>query len=372
MKKIIILLLVLTTGCSIKDYISYRLPPLMPKSSIKLTEDVSQNKKIYDSLYYSSDQHDILDLIEFADYFSDSIFLFKTLKNSNKVDYLIFDLGYYTTPGERAFNKIIESDKYLKTPLEKIRFSLNILSSEKLYHLHDLAGVYLAEIVDKQISFDDFYNSYLKEKPFYESGYVLTRMNQKCQDDFSDNFTLNEEQENQILGYMQNDIIPITIKKYLLEYIYSINYKLQRGESLNAKIRSLNLDANIQEFNSALFRDYVLYKPVYEKLDSIHTWMEMDKNISSIKTFLNNKSLILFYQLLYFNPSTVLESKKLCRQKLKSIKSMVYSANRESYYYSYRLTFKNELDVKDNYDIRFIKNIYSRKKFNALLKRIIK
>lgn len=359
------------TSCNLQEYINYRTPPPIPRISISPNDDIARNRLTYDTLKRSSNLEDILDAIEFADYFNDSIYLFQTLENANKVEYLIFDLEYYTTPGERAFSKIMDGEKYVKSDQDRISLCLKLLKDLKFYHLHDLAGFHIAKLVDSRLGFKDFFDTYLSTLSDYEIGYILVRMNQNCEDDFTEGFTLNKEQEDQAIEYIKNERCSNSIKTYLLDYLYSVNSASDRGDLLFNKVKNLKLDLPILKYNDLLYQDYIKTKPLFERLDSIHTWMEMDKNISNIEVLLNYDSPLMFFQILSFNPSTVLESKTLCRRKIKTIKKLVFDAEPESFFSTYKLILRNELDLKDSYDIRFIKETYPRRKFERLRNKLI-
>jgi hypothetical protein len=66
---------------------------------------------------------------------------------------------------------------------------------------------------------------------------------------------------------------------------------------------------------------------------------------------------------LSFNPSTVLESKKLCELKQNALMKIINNADSKSFYSSYRLAYLIELLVDRNYTVRFLDNLmtYERK-----------
>jgi hypothetical protein len=196
-------------------------------------------------------------------------------------------------------------------------------------------------------------------------------VNQNCEDDFTEGFTLSEEQENQAMEYIKNERCSDSVKTYLLDYLYSVNYSVKRGELLHDKVKYLTLDRPVLHKNEMLYQHYIATKPLFEKLDSIQTWMEMDKNFANIKILLNNDSPIIFLQILKFNPSTVLKSKALCRRKIKTIRKIVFETDPGSFFSIYKMILRNELDLKDNNDVRFISDTYTAKQFERLKNKLI-
>ena len=251
-----------------------------------------------------------------------------------------------------------------------VELCISILQNENLYHLHDRAGIELAGLTES-IELDKWLSS-INENRFE---YILLRTNHLPDKvlylgrDFSELNLGNQQAFFKIIG---NDRLGQKTKKYFIEALYSLTIAQKTGEAIYKTLSELNLEDNLKECNDSLYQAFQQYKPQFERLDAIHTWKEMDKNTNAIKEMFENTHPIMFLQLLSFNPSTVLESKKLSQLKQDALIEIMNNADHESFYDTYRLAYLNELLVDRNYSVRFLDKVMSNKEKQDFIKELEK
>jgi hypothetical protein len=175
---LLIVLLLISCIKNKKNEVNLDLVPPIPRQANILSKDTSLNRKTYTEIKNSQDPEVLLEALNFADFFNDSVFLWSKLICKDKVRYMIFDLVNYTTLGDRALYFIMKSNKYLKTEDEKIIFCISLLRDKNSYHLHEIAGYELNSIIKGKYSLNEFYIKWLSDLPASESGYILVRTNQ--------------------------------------------------------------------------------------------------------------------------------------------------------------------------------------------------
>lgn len=238
---------------------------------------------------------------------------------------------------------------------------LDILTRNEFYHLHNDAGKNLAdlkslkEIIAKQDSLPNNSIAYIFSRMVYSTSRVTdSRPREPSMD-----------QINQFVKLLSDKNIKNSDKIYFLSALYSCSFKTETGVLIDSLVRNLELDSNMVEHNAKLYERYKNIKPKFEHLDKIRTWKEMDKNINEIDEFLQSTDPLLFYQILGFNPSTVLDSKEFCQLKketLLSILSQNHSGD-QLFYASYVNAFRPELLNYDFYTVRFLQKIMTEKEF---------
>lgn len=263
----------------------------------------------------------------------------------------------YITKGEFELNKIFNDSTTSLKNENLIILCRSILQSEDLYHLHDSAGEQLFALLDKS----DYDKSLFNQQDKFE--YILLRMNHPLSRVLyaGGRFVeIGQKNKENLFTFIGTESFSPKTKKYFIEALYSLTVSQKNGEYINKRISHLNLDVNLMEYNDSLYKAFQKYKPLFENLEAIHTWKEMDKNDKLVQEMFESYHPIMFLQILSFNPSTVLESKKLSQLKQNALISIIKNADKNSFYSSYRLAYLIELLVDRNYSVRFLDAIMSK------------
>lgn len=280
---------------------------------------------------------------------------------ANDQDRLILygHIATHTTEGAYYMERLWElSDKNSE---QWANIYLDILARNEFYHLHNDAGKNLAslisfeEIIAKQDSLPENSIPYILSRMVYSTSQVIG----------SRPLELSLGQINRFVTLLSDENISSSDKVYFLNALYSCCFKTETGVLIDSLVRTSELDSNIVEHNAKLYGRYKNIKPKFDRLNEILTWKEMDKNLNEIEEFLQLTDPLLFYQILGFNPSTVLESKEFCQLKketLLSILSQSYAGN-QLFYASYINAFRPELLGYDFYTVRFLQKIMTKKEF---------
>jgi hypothetical protein len=289
----------------------------------------------------------------------------KELQNKESVQLIQGCLVYYTNKGEQELERILKLPTSL-TKNEIRTLLLSILSNEKLYHLHSLASSQfqkhkLYEFCKKEIlksnksNYIRFQSIHSVEKVFSSGGR------------FRD---LSKTEQDKLLEEISNNTGDVQFQKYLLEALYSLTSKKENGRRIYKAINKIRKSGPIKLYNDSLYKTFVELKPNYVKINAIHTWMEMDKNEDKLEKLFIKSHPMMFLQILSENPSTVLDSEKLSNLKLDALKHIIDSSKPNSFYNIYRLTLLNELLIDQNYSVRFLETILTKKQKNKLIKKL--
>ena len=235
----------------------------------------------------------------------------------------------------------------------------SIIKNVNLYHLHDLAGYTLSEMLINEDSY-----SFLKENTdFYSFNYCLIRLNHSV-DSFllqgGNLIELDSIKQIQLINYLNDQRLSRSTKIYIMDCLYSLIFKEQSGKYVHNKIAVSKIDRELLVHNDSLFDIFTKVKPGFEMLDNIKTWMEMDKKYIEIKEMLRDSQPIMFYQILSFNPSTVLESKELCKLKEKALSGIIRNSMKGSFYKDLKYAYLKELLIENNYAVRFLNGVMNR------------
>lgn len=264
-----------------------------------------------------------------------------------------------TTEGAH-YLKEIENESLLSSK-EWIEVYLSILTRNEFYHLHNIAGIKLAKVssvqsvILKQDSLPENSFAYIVSRMVYSTNGVTDSHPKE----------LSIDQINVFIKLLRDNDINNTDKVYFLNALYSCSFKTETGVLIDSLVRNIELDSNVFEQNRKLFERYKNIKPQFENLDLIHTWKEMDKNKNKIGEFLQSTDPLLFYQILGFNPSTVLDSKEFCQLKKETLLSILTQdyVGDQLFYVSYVNAFKPELLNYDFYTVRFLQRIMTKEEF---------
>ncbi len=283
-------------------------------------------------------------------------YLSKEKRNAieNKSPEIEFHYGHimrHTTQGEIELDRILSDS--LATSLthnQKIDLCAKILERNYLYHLHRRSAIQLEntlpqEKLSKYISEDNYGYAFLRTY-HYNILYSVGEFRE-----------LDSTQQASIIKTLSQERLDLKTRRYLIESLYSLTYSKKSGERIHSAINESDLSKNLKTYNDSLFTVFNKLKPLFVKLDTIHTWMEMDKHKREIKHLLKNPHPIMFNQILSFNPTTVEDSKKLSALKHNALISIISEANNDSFYSTYRLEYLNELLTDGVYSIRFLEKI---------------
>ena len=199
--------------------------------------------------------------------------------------------------------------------------------------------------------------------PENKQGYVLLRINHplsKILYSGGDFRELAYENMYEVFQILQKDIYGQKVKKYFIEALYSLATEQSTGHIIYGRLNAMQLHDDLKKYNDSLYVIFQKLKPVFVKLEAIRTWKEMDKNYKSLEELFSNPHPIMFIQILSENPSTVLESKKLCNLKQNALIKIIKNTNLESFYSSYRFAYLNELLIDENYSVRFLDKVMNR------------
>lgn len=283
----------------------------------------------------------------------------KKLVNDQDKMILYDDIASHTTEGAYYMERLSEesdmdSDQW-------VNIYLDILARKEFYHLHNVAGKKLAdlksfkEIIAEQDSLPENSISYILSRMVYSTSRVTDSRPRE----------LSMDQINKFVTLLGDKNIRNPDKIYFLNALYSSSFKTETGVLIDSLLRNLELDSDLIQHNSNLYQRYRNLKPQFEDLDRIRTWKEMDKNKKEIRKFLQSTDPLMFYQILGFNPSTVLDSKELCQLKKESLLTILlqsYERN-QLFYASYVNAFRPKLLNYDFYTVRFLQKIMDENEF---------
>lgn len=293
--------------------------------------------------------------------FSDSSFLLESIKSVEQVQYgsgcFVFDKYI----GQIAYSIIRGSGEDVRYPFpnsRRIDLSLKILSDSKLIYLHEDAGRELSNMIGIQnepvniskailpIAKNGFVNA-------HAMGVILTSIQPKLEEEkFKINMDsirklsperfakFHDSRDSTKLHYLliliqNNDILDET-KKYIVEYLYSNFNSIEVGNNISSRIERSNASPEIKNYSELLYKEYVSSKPIFNTLNSIHTWKEMDKNKDKIGMALKIESPLIFKDAFSLSPSTLQESVNLRKQKSKYLISYILKYGKKSdSYFSY-------------------------------------
>lgn len=283
----------------------------------------------------------------------------KRLANDQDLMILYGDIASHTTEGADYLEKLVKDSSYSSN--QWVDIYLSILTRNEFYHLHNDAGRNLAylkslkEIISRQDSLPLNTIAYILSRMVYSTSQVTDSRPQE----------LSIDQINSFMALLNEKRIDNSVKVYFLQALYSCSFKSETGLLIDSLVRNTDIDSSVLEHNTNLFERYKNLKPQFEQLDRIHTWKEMDQNVKEIDKFLRSSDPLLFYQILGFNPSTVLDSKEFCKLKKETLlKILTKDYNGEQLFYaSYINAFKPELLNYDFYTIRFLQEIMTREEF---------
>lgn len=289
---------------------------------------------------------------------------------SNKKDKKIYygSIVTHITEGEYELNKMLANENSPLSNQEKFELSIAILQNNSLYHLHKRAGAEISGVIDT-IEIPQLLKSINQDRLNYILLMANVRLGQMPLSGI--NFDeLDKEKIDELINVISKEIIEYDIRKYFIEALYAMVMFQRDGRVINTRLKEIGLNNDLNSYNDSLFTTFKAYKPEFEKLDAIPTWMEMDKNYDAIKEMFENSHPIMFLQLLYFNPSTVLESKELCVLKQKALLDIMSKADNNSFYETYRLVYLNELLVDRNYSVRFLDQLMNRKEKREFIRKL--
>lgn len=268
----------------------------------------------------------------------------------------------HTTVGEKKLGEILKDSSFSS----KIKSDIleSILLNNTYYHLHRLAG--------NIIQNDDTLKLNLRNKT--SSNYLKLRTIITIEDKIfysgGEFYELKHDKIEDILHIIRDPKTDNISKQYFIETLYSLTSKPETGRLIFDSINVLNLADSLKELNSQLFKIFEVYKPVYEHLNSIRTWKEMDKNYDQLQKLFKCNQPIMFFQILSQNPSTVLESKKLSKLKNDELLSIINNSKSNSFYNDYRIFYLVQFLIEQNYSIRFLETIMTEQERKDYLKKI--
>ena len=285
---------------------------------------------------------------------------------SNKKEKEIYygSIVFTTTKGEYKLNEILTDSTSILTDKNKIEICIAILQDDFLYHLHDKASSELSEIVHT-LNLTGINQSRIN--------YILLRSNIQFDEILyaGGRFVeIDRMKINKLLDIIQSEEAQFSTKKYMIESLYSICASDSAGNYINEQVNRFNINKEIKSYNDSLFSIYKKIKPTFERLDGINTWREMDRHKDDIREMFENYDPIMLIQLLSFNPSTVLESKKLCELKQNAIIEIIKNVENSSFYSTYRLAYLIELLIDNNYTVRFLDQLIDKNGIKELIEKL--
>jgi hypothetical protein len=264
-----------------------------------------------------------------------------------------------TTQGAFELGKILDDSVYFSSVDYKKNCCISIIKNVDLYHLHDLAGYTLSELLKNKDSY-----SFLKENTDSSSfNYCLIRLSHSVDSVLLPGghlIELDSMKQIQLINYLNDQRLNRSTKIYIMDCLYSLTFKEQSGKYIHNKVAVSKIYRELLLHNDSLFDIFTKVKHRFEMLDTIRTWMEMDKKYNEIRAMLIDPQPIMFYQILSFNPSTVLESKELCKLKEKALSGIIKNSMKGSFYKDLRYSYLNELLIDNNYTVRFLDGVMNR------------
>lgn len=268
------------------------------------------------------------------------------------------------TEGEFVLDSILTNSTFSRSNKRKLELCASILQVDNLYYLHNRAGFEIWNSIESHgIKDIAAYVDVIK------LDYVLLRIIISTQSDVPF-IRLGNEQLDAIYAIIGNANIGERTQRYFIEALYSLTIQQKTGKLIHDKLNELILTEDQKRYNDNLFTAFQLYKPILEKLNKIRTWREMDKKFNEIQNMFTKTHPIMFLQLLSFNPSTVLESKKLCEAKQNALLDLLKNADNKSFYYSLRLEYLIELLFDRNYSVRFLDQLMTKSEKQSFIKNL--
>ena len=265
----------------------------------------------------------------------------------------------HSTVGEIELQRIF-SDTVITT-IDKYRLLKSIILTDTLYHLHNLAGQF--------IQYDDSLRLSIRKS--INSNYLILRSILSVESEvFYGGGSFQELKSNkvrEILSLIASSETNDVSKKYFIEVLYSLTFKGETGKLISNSIETFEISDSLKLYSSKLFKESEIYNPIFEHLESIRTWREMDRNKNNLKTLFTSNLPIMFFQILSQNPSTVLESKKLSRLKNQALLSIIVNAPLNSFFHDLRYFYLAEFLIDKNYSIRFLDRIMTDEEKNKYL-----
>jgi hypothetical protein len=255
----------------------------------------------------------------------------------------------HSTVGETELQRILNDTSISRT--DKFKLIEYVLISKNLYHLHKLAGNTVQGNDSLKVSIQSNTSSdYLKLRTIL----TIEDENFTSGGDFYD---LKTEKINEILTLIENPRNYDSSKRYFIEVLYTLTSKAETGKSIVEQIAKLSINDSLKSYSNQLFELFEKYKPVYEQLNSIHTWKEMDKNKELLENLFRSNQPIMFFQILSQNPSTVLESKKLSTMKNNALLHIIGNSKPKTFFNDLRIFYLVQFLLDNNYSIRFLEKI---------------
>ena len=264
-----------------------------------------------------------------------------------------------TTQGALELEKILDDSTYFKSVNDRKLFCISVIENRTLYHLHDIVGNHLSTLLKN----DDKVDFIINNTNSSSLDYCLMRTNHTIESVIIPGGYFLEptlEVLTELMNRLCDNRLSISSKLYIMDGIYSLIFKQKTIKNIYSKISSLNIEKELLLYNDSLYNNCFKLKLQFEQLDKIHTWMEMDKNYKNIKTMLLNYQPTMFFQILCFNPSTVLDSKELCKLKETALISIIKNAKDNSFYDDMKYVYLNELLIDGNYIVRFLDGVMKR------------
>ncbi len=261
------------------------------------------------------------------------------------------DIVIFKTEGEYAFEDLLNDPNFLPVKNDRIDLCISVLENDFLYHLHDRASIELVKQIH-EIKIDKWLDK-IEQNKF---NYILMRLNHPySMEKYISDFT--EEYLVKFIGIVQNPTYNDATKKYFIEALYSINYSSKNGNLIHARIGEMNIPQELLEYNNRLFKEYKKYKPIYEKLSTVKTWMDMDQKYNLISTMFQDTNPIMFLQIYDFDNTTIAESLSLSKLQHNAIQLILNNSNPDSFYSSYRYNYLNYLLNARHWDHGYLDKI---------------
>lgn len=255
----------------------------------------------------------------------------------------------HTTVGEQELQRILYDSTI--TYGDKNDLLETVILTDTLYHLHNLAG--------QIIQLDDSLKLSIRKQK--SSNYLILRSILSVENEVSyrgGSFQeLKPKKITEVLSLIANSETNDVAKKYFIEVLYSLTYKKETGKLITSSIDTFKINDSLKLYSKKLYNEFVIYNPIFEHLESIETWREMDRNKNNLKTLFTCNQPIMFFQILSQNPSTVLESKKLSRLKNDALLTIIVNAPLNSFFHDLRYFYLAEFLIDRNYSVRFLDKI---------------
>jgi hypothetical protein len=268
----------------------------------------------------------------------------------------------HSTVGETELQRVLNDTSI--SMIDKSKLIEYVLLNKTMYHLHKLAGNVIQGNDSLKISIQNNTSSdYLKLRT------VLT-----IEDDIfyggGDFHELKADKIKEILTLIEDPKSNDASKRYFIEVLYSLTSKAETGKIIVEQIAKLSINDSLKLYSSQLFEIFEKCKPVYEHLNSIHTWKEMDKNKDQLENLFGSNQPIMFFQVLSQNPSSVLESKKLSTLKNNALLYIVNNAKPKTFFNDLRVFYLVQFLIDNNYSIRFLETIITVKEREEYLNKL--